>query len=196
MHAGDARTRSLEEGLRYSPCAKRLRVFAWLVIAAACGPGTLYIPATAAANGEDERAGEKADEHPDDATATTAADGLAGTAWQLVRITTTDPATHQATGSDTAEPRNPAEYTLRFDADGRVAVRADCNRGGGSWTTDGASLSFGPLAMTRVMCPPGSLHDRFVAALASVRSFVLADGRLRLAAPADGPVIEFEPLAE
>lgn len=153
---------------------------------AACEPGAADSPnAGAEKEGDGE---ERMNERPEEAAATTAADALGGTTWQLRRIRSADDAVD--------EPRNPAEYTLRFDSDGRAAVRADCNRGGGSWTTDGASLSFGPLAMTRAMCPRGSLHDRFVAQLALVRSYRLQDGRLHLVTAADGAIIEFEPLAE
>lgn len=162
---------------------------------AACGPGRADVPSAGPNDGKetDERAEQPADE----AAATTAADALAGTSWQLVRLRAADDAADGLADPPRAdEPRNPAEYTLRFDSDGRVAVRADCNRGGGSWTTDGATLTFGPLAMTRAMCPPGSLHDRFVAELAHVRSYRLEEGRLLLATAADGPIIEFEPLAE
>lgn len=163
----------------------RALIIATVLGVAACEPGAADLPN--AGPDEEGEGQERVNERADEAAATTAADALAGTTWQLARIRAAD---------DAVEPRNPAEYTLRFDSDGRVAVRADCNRGGGGWTTDGASLTFGPLAMTRAMCPPGSLHDRFVAQLAQVRSYRLEDGRLHLATAADGVVIEFEPLAE
>jgi para-nitrobenzyl esterase len=113
---------------------------------------------------------------------------LAGTAWQLLRINSMD--------DTVSTPDDPAKYTLNFGPDGRVAVRADCNRGTGTWTARGASLEFGPIALTRAMCPPGSLHDTYVAQLAYVRSFVLEDGNLHLATMADGAIIDFAPLAE
>jgi para-nitrobenzyl esterase len=113
---------------------------------------------------------------------------LAGSAWQLLRINSMD---------DTVmTPDDPAKYTLQFQADGRVAVRADCNRGSGTWQAHGATLTFGPLAMTRAMCPPGSLYDTFVAQLGYVRSFVLQDGNLHLATEADGSIIDFAPYRE
>mgnify|MGYP000023552818 CR=1 FL=1 len=115
-------------------------------------------------------------------------DTLAGSAWQLVRIQSMD---------DTVQvPDERGKYTLQFGEDGTVAIRADCNRGTGGWTSEGASLAFGPLATTRAMCPPGSLHDAYIAQLSYVRSYVLRDGMLLLATMADGAIIEFEPLPD
>lgn len=64
-------------------------------------------------------------------------------------------------------PDAPERYTLDFQPGGRVIVRADCNRGSGSYVLDGTSLNFGPLALTRAMCPPGSLDAEFLRGLAA-----------------------------
>lgn len=70
---------------------------------------------------------------------------LAGTSWSLVFIT----------------PEDPALYTLAFDTGGAMRLRADCNRGRGTWMSDGpGQLQFGPIASTRALCPPGSLHEQ------------------------------------
>ena len=43
-------------------------------------------------------------------------------------------------------------------------ARLDCNRGRGTWKTGGTDrLELGPLAITRAMCPSGSLHDPMAA---------------------------------
>lgn len=77
-----------------------------------------------------------------------------------------------------------------------MLVRADCNRGQGAWSfAEPSQLQFGPLATTRVLCPPGSLYDRFVGDLGYVRSFVMKDGHLFLATLADGAILEFEPIS-
>lgn len=111
---------------------------------------------------------------------------LAGTNWQLVRF---------EGGDDTVlVPADGARYTLSFAADGRVAVRFDCNHGTGTWNSAGPSrLEFGPLMLTRALCPPGSLHDRIVTHWPYVRSYVLRDGRLYLSLFADGGIYEFKP---
>lgn len=50
-----------------------------------------------------------------------------GTRWQLVSIQPMDDA------QGTVRPSEAARYTLEFGADGRVAVRLDCNRGSATW---------------------------------------------------------------
>jgi para-nitrobenzyl esterase len=77
-----------------------------------------------------------------------------------------------------------------------VAARIDCNRGRGTWKSSGSSeISFGPLAVTRAMCPPGSLHDQIVKQWDNIRSYVIRDTHLFLALMADGGIYEFEPIA-
>ncbi len=114
-------------------------------------------------------------------------DALAGTAWQRVQIVSMD---------DRVDvPDYHSLYKLEFNADGSMRVRADCNLGQGSWTSESAGqLRFGQIAATRAMCPPGSLHDRYMAQFPWVRSYVIKDGRLFLATMADGSIIEFEPM--
>jgi len=59
---------------------------------------------------------------------------------------------------------------------------------------EASQLVFGPMAMTRAMCPPGSLHDRIVKDMPYVRSYVIKDGHLFLSLMADGGIYELEPL--
>ncbi len=136
-------------------------------------------------------AGPPADEAPPSAEPSAeqivTSNGLAGTAWQLVKIMSMD---------DTVEvPDDPLKYTLTFGADGTAMIVADCNRGQGPWTSEsGGQLEFGPIAATQAMCLPSSLSDTFLAQFQWVRSYVVDDGRLYLATMADGSIIEFEPL--
>jgi heat shock protein HslJ len=65
-------------------------------------------------------------------------------------------------------PVAPERYTVLFQPGGAFAVRADCNRGSGSYTLNGAALSFGPMAMTRAMCPPDSMDGEFTKQLGNV----------------------------
>jgi heat shock protein HslJ len=55
-------------------------------------------------------------------------------------------------------------------------------------------LEFGPLASTRAMCPPGSLHDQMAKQWSAIRSYLVRDGHLFLSLMADGGIYEFEPL--
>ena len=111
---------------------------------------------------------------------------LKGTSWQLVRF--------QSSDDKTVVPDDKSKYTITFGNDGRVSARIDCNRGSGTWKSEGPNqLRFGPLALTRAMCPPGSLHDRIAKDWSAVRSYVIKDGHLYLSLMADGGVYELEP---
>jgi para-nitrobenzyl esterase len=110
---------------------------------------------------------------------------LAGTAWQLVKVTGSD--------GKSVEPDDRSKYTLSFEPDGVVVARIDCNRGRGTWKSDApGQLVFGPLALTRMMCAPGSMHDRVAADWGAVRSYAIKDGHLLLSLMADGGVYEYE----
>ena len=114
--------------------------------------------------------------------------GLTGVIWQLVKFQGGDGKVLTPAGE---------KYTLEFDADGRVRARVACNRGTGSFKTDGKSqIEFGPMAVTRAMCPPGSMdmHDQVLKQLPHVRSYVMKDGHLFLSLMADGGIFELEPL--
>ena len=112
---------------------------------------------------------------------------LEGTAWQLVRF--------QGGDDRVLVPDERAKYTVAFGKDGVVNVRFDCNRGRGGWkSAQKNQLEFGPMALTRAMCPPGSLHDQLVKQWPYIRSYTLKDGRLFLALMADGGIYELEPL--
>jgi para-nitrobenzyl esterase len=117
-----------------------------------------------------------------------AAGALGGTSWQLVRF---------QGGDDTLlTPDDAAKYTLAFGTDGGLSTRIDCNRGRGTWKSSGRNqLQFGPLALTRAMCPPDSLHDRIVKHWEFVVSYILKDGHLFLSLMADGGIYEFAPIA-
>jgi len=110
---------------------------------------------------------------------------LAGTSWQLIRF--------QGGDGLVLTPDDRSKYTMALDASGSVAARIDCNRGRGTWKSSGANqLQFGPLALTRAQCPPGSLHDQVVKQWGNIRSYVLKDGHLFLSLVADGGIYEFE----
>jgi heat shock protein HslJ len=88
-------------------------------------------------------------------------------------------------------PDHPERYTLTFLDAGKLAVRADCNRAMGTFRVDAPTLELDAAAMTRAMCPPESLSDRFLRDLADVRSHVFRDGNLYLALWADAGIMEF-----
>ena len=93
---------------------------------------------------------------------------------------------------------DPAKYTVTFGADGRAAFQVDCNRGNGSWTaaaaaSDSGSLSFGPIALTKMFCPQPSVDTTVAADLGRVRSYLLSDGKLHLSMEADSGIMHWEP---
>ena len=112
--------------------------------------------------------------------------GLGGTSWQLVKF--------QSSDDTTLTPDDPAKYTIAFGVDGNVSARIDCNRGRGAKSSGPNQLRFGPLALTRAICPPGSIHDRIVKDGEFVRSYILRDGHLFLALMADAGIYEFAPI--
>lgn len=114
---------------------------------------------------------------------------LAGTSWQLVKF--------QGGDGTTLTPDDRAKYTIDFAAGGQLTARIDCNRGSGTWKSSGPNqIQFGPLGLTRAMCPPGSLHDQIVRQWGNVRSFVMKDGHLFVSLMADGGIYEFEPVTK
>ncbi|MGR8921528.1 MAG: META domain-containing protein [Gammaproteobacteria bacterium] len=119
---------------------------------------------------------------------------LGDTDWRLVQFQSMDDAV------GTLTPEDPAHYTMRLGADGRVAMRLNCNRATGTWTAaaaaDGGSgtFRFGPLATTRALCPPPSLDERIARDADYVRGYLLADGRLHLSLLADGGIYTWAPL--
>lgn len=90
-----------------------------------------------------------------------------------------------------------ARLDLTFDRDsaapaGRVTGRSGCNRFSGAWHQTGATVRLGPLAGTRMMCPPAlmALEAKFLAALeAAVQVRFDPTGAAFLEA-ADGRVIK------
>ena len=113
---------------------------------------------------------------------------LGGTSWQLVVF-------HGADGT-TVKPDDGSKYTLKFNNDGKVAVRVDCNRGSARWTSGRpGQIELGPMSLTRAMCAPGSMHDRLVQDWSRVRSYAMKDGHLFLSLAADSGVYEFESLS-
>lgn len=97
---------------------------------------------------------------------------LDGTSWVL-----------QAFGPDGSQtPVLPdTTVTLLFE-DGRVSGSANCNTYFADVTQDGSALSFGPIGSTRMACPEPIMQQEndFLAAMASVNHYVVAEGQLTL----------------
>ena len=144
------------------------------VLVAGCGPGqpesTSQAPAPAT-NGANL---------PSDASLPP---DVADVTWQWVSFTTP---------VEQVNVDAPERYTIRFEPDGRVAVRADCNRGTARYSVSAdRRIALQPMALTRAMCAPGSLSDRFVKEVGRATSYFLKDGDLFLSLPIDSGTLRF-----
>jgi heat shock protein HslJ len=99
----------------------------------------------------------------------TAGAALAGTSWALAEMAGTADFAHLVP-------------TIAFGVDGTVSGFAGCNTFTGSFTTDGATVTMGPLATTKMACvPPGSeVESAYLGSLAGVRSWKIDAGKLTL----------------
>jgi heat shock protein HslJ len=80
-------------------------------------------------------------------------------------------------------------------APGRVDVEAGCNRGGGAVTVTDGTLTFGPIALTKMACPGGAMEvERIVSAvLTGEVRYAIEAGTLRLDAGTVGLVLRAAP---
>ena len=85
-----------------------------------------------------------------------------------------------------------AEVTIGFDAEGRAFGRAACNRFSGGYALTGEGISFGPMAATKMACPPAlmDLETKVFEALGQVRRFDFDDtGALLLIGGPEGKAL-------
>jgi copper homeostasis protein (lipoprotein) len=116
------------------------------------------------------------------ATATAAVE-LLGTEWKLIQL-------GDAPVDVTDLGRRPS-FTLT--ADGRVAGFDGCNRMAGSYQIAGGTITFGPLASTKMACVDGMEVERaFTDALGRARSFLITGTQLELADVEGAPLARFE----
>lgn len=116
------------------------------------------------------------------------ADGaaLTGVVWQWQQ---------SITSSDSVAPDDPSRYTVEFQVDGRANVRADCNRGSGTYTVTDNQLSFGPIATTLIGCPPGSLDSVFLRQLNDAGAYAVDGDRLYIGLKSSVAVMVFSSAA-
>lgn len=74
----------------------------------------------------------------------------------------------------------PTRYTLTFREENRLAVVADCNRGGTVYRIQGDLLTFEPIALTKMMCPADSQDRDFLDGLHAVERYRIDDKTLTL----------------
>ena len=97
---------------------------------------------------------------------------ITGTVWQWVQT--------QYNDDRKAVPADPKNYTVQFQEDGTLSVKADCNQKGGTYTysPEEKRLSIEITHSTMAACPEGSLEDEFVQGLSAAAIYFIKDGDL------------------
>lgn len=78
------------------------------------------------------------------------------------------------------EIEEPANYTTAFADDGVVAIRADCNQAGGTYTLADETLTISLGPTTLAVCPAGSRSDEFLAYLEAAAGFQFSGEQLAI----------------
>ena len=66
---------------------------------------------------------------------------------------------------------NGQDFTIQFDPDGSLGVKADCNLCGGVYETNGNSISIDVQFCTRAYCGDESLDNQYLQALANTSRY-------------------------
>ena len=87
-----------------------------------------------------------------------AAAPVTGGVWKLQSFLPTD--------ATSVPVPDPDRFTIEVTADGRLAVRADCNRCSGSYSQSSGALKVGPaMACTKAFCSTAPFDTQYTAAL-------------------------------
>jgi heat shock protein HslJ len=86
-------------------------------------------------------------------------------------------------GNATITVPNPDQFTVRFESNSNMSVRADCNSCSGRYSLDGSSISIGNLACTLIGCPMPGLDQIFTAALQNARTATASGNQLVMTGP-------------
>ncbi len=90
-----------------------------------------------------------------------------------------------------AVPSDPSHFTIIFNADKTINIRADCNHGGGKYSLEGKAISVEVTHTTQAMCPPGSLDQTFIKNLNSAGIYFFSEGDLYLDLKYDTGTMKF-----
>lgn len=109
---------------------------------------------------------------------------LTGATWEWYAVT--GPVTNTTIA-------DPTRYTLTFNEDSSLAIKADCNMVLASYVTgeDGSiTITLGP--STLAACPPDSQDVEFLGYLASARFYFIELGNLSIEVAEDGTTLQFQ----
>ena len=78
---------------------------------------------------------------------------------------------------------DPSAFTLTLTDDGKVQVRADCNRASGGYRISGNTLSIGAMASTKAYCSTAPVDQQFLMLLAGEDIVTTSGATLQLSSP-------------
>jgi len=90
-------------------------------------------------------------------------------------------------------PADPENYTVQFQEDGTISVKADCNKKGGtvSISHEEKSISIDITESTMAACPEGSLENDFVKGLSAAALYFTRNGDLYIDLKYDSGTMKF-----
>ena len=86
-------------------------------------------------------------------------------------------------GSALVTVPNPDQFTVRFETNGTLSVRADCNTCTGRYVLDGSTVSIGNLACTLVACPTPGVDTLFTSGLQNAKTVTVSNNNLIMTGP-------------
>lgn len=101
---------------------------------------------------------------------------LTGKTWRLIDVETEG-------GSTRLQRAQQERHTLRFNADGTLLLKLDCNQGNATWNasdpvTYNGTMSISQIAATRALCPPPTWGEDLALDLPSSTAYTLTpDGK-------------------
>ena len=110
---------------------------------------------------------------------------MTGTVWEWMQT--------QYNDDRKTVPADPKNYTVQFREDGTLAVKADCNQKGGTYSVQGKHLSIEITHSTMAVCPDGSLEDEFARALSAAVLYLRQDADLYVDLQYDTGTMRFSP---
>lgn len=96
---------------------------------------------------------------------------LAGN-WELVSLA--------QTGQAPVRVSSPERFTAAFGDDGRLSLRADCNRCAATYKTQRTGLTVGPMACTRAYCQSAPLDTQYAGLVGEATTWSSTQGTLQL----------------
>jgi heat shock protein HslJ len=114
----------------------------------------------------------------------TSTNSITGIVWQWTAMQETVPA------SQSVVP-NPQNYTIIFNMDNTVTIKADCNQVGGTYTVSGSNLTIILGPSTLMYCGDASLDQIYLASLSKVASYAIVNDQLQLKFADDGGKMDF-----